>query len=169
MRDLGAVRRAYADWLAEYPWNWFCTLTFANPPHPEKAEKCFGYWIHQINQLLHGRRYQKNDRSIYWALALEYHKSGVIHFHALLGDSPDINLQLTRKHAKQLWEDLAGWSRIRRIDHRLRAVTGYVSKYVTKGGELTVGPMTPPPGQAIYRAVQCHWQLPIGIHSSLDD
>jgi len=78
----------------------------------------------------------KHGSSVYWAIALEYHKSGVIHFHALLGDINDLNHSMRRFHAMRMWEDIAGYSRILPIDDKLEAVTRYVSKYVIKGGEI---------------------------------
>lgn len=140
MYDLVPVQKAYGEWLAGYNWQWFCTLTFREPPHPERAEKTFGYWIHRINQKMYGRRYKKRHDGIYWVLALEYHQSGVIHFHALLGDVEDLNVKYSRRDARNLWYELAGIGRIDAIDDRLSMVTNYVSKYVTKGGDLTVGP-----------------------------
>jgi len=140
MYDLAPVQIAYSDWLAKFNWQWFCTLTFKDPPHPERAEKTFRYWIHRINQGLYGRRYFKRQEGVYWVLAMEYHKSGVIHFHALLADVEDLNTRFSRSAARNLWFDLAGIGRVDPIDDRLQALTDYVSKYVTKGGELTVGP-----------------------------
>lgn len=133
-----AVQQAYGDWLAQFRWQWFCTLTFRDPPHPETAEKRFGYWVHRLNQTLYGRRYKRHHQGIYWVLALEYHKSGVIHFHALLGDQEDLNVRLLRIDAAALWVELAGFAKIDPIDEKLVAVTRYVSKYVTKGGDLTL-------------------------------
>lgn len=140
MYDIRPVQQAYALWLDNFNWQWFCTLTFRDPPHPEAAEKTFKYWIHQLNQQLYGRRYKKRNQGVYWVLALEYHKSGVIHFHALLGDVEDINNRLSRRNARNLWYELAGIGRVDLIDDRSFAVTNYVSKYVTKGGDLTIGP-----------------------------
>lgn len=140
MYDLKPVQQAYAAWLAQYNWQWFGTFTFRQPPHPERADKVFRYWVHQINQQLYGRRYRKRHEGMYWVLALEYHKSDAIHFHALLGDVEDLNVRYSRRNARNLWYQLAGIGRIDPIDDRLAAVTNYVSKYVTKGGELTVGP-----------------------------
>lgn len=141
MYDLQPVQKCYAEWLAEFNWQWFVTLTFRDPPHPEAAEKKFGYWVHQINQSIYGRRYKKHHYDgINWVLATEYHRSGDIHFHALLGDIEDLNVRCSRKDARNLWYRLAGIGRVDAIDDRLFAVTNYVSKYLTKGGELTIGP-----------------------------
>lgn len=127
---------AYAEFLAQYYWQWFCTFTFRDPPHPEKAFKTFRYWIKLINREIYGCRAQKRGQSVYWALALEYHKSGIIHFHALIGDAGDLNTRCSRKLAHSLWFNIAGINQIDPIDDKLAAVTNYVSKYVVKGGEI---------------------------------
>lgn len=140
MFEVESLQQAYSKWLAEYNWQWFCTLTFRDPPHPERAMKQFNYWIHRLNQRIFGRRYYKQHTGVYWILALEYHKSGVIHFHALVGDTTDLNTKFSRVEARNLWYQQAGIGRVDPIDDRLGAVTNYVSKYISKGGDIVVGP-----------------------------
>ncbi len=130
------LHKQYGEFMARFNWQWFCTLTFAKPPHPEQAFRKFRHFINLINRELYGPRAVKSGRSVYWAIAMEYHKSGVIHFHALLGDISDLNHSMLRFHAMGLWESIAGYSRILPIDDKLKAVTNYVSKYVIKGGEI---------------------------------
>ena len=155
MSDRTAIQSAYADFIAGFEWYWFCTLTFRDPPHPESAEKRFRFWIHKINQLIYGRRYRKRGQGIYWILALEYHKSDAIHLHALLADTEDLNARFRRQRAKAMWFEIAGLAKVEKIANS-KAVTRYVSKYVSKGGELTFGP-----GLQNYAR-----QLPVGIHST---
>lgn len=138
MFDLTEVREGYATFLAQYPWQWFVTLTFKEPPHPEAAEKKFRSWVHRVNQHLFGRGYRKRGEGVYWVLALEYHKSGVIHFHALLGYQFDLNEIASRRDWRNDWYKKHGLCRIDPIDDKLFAVTNYVSKYVVKGGDLTL-------------------------------
>lgn len=130
------VQKAYSEFLAKFYWQWFCTLTFKTPPHPEAARKAFNHWINILNRKIYGCRAKKRGDSIYWALALEYHKSDVIHFHALLGDEVNLNTRFSRKDAHAIWYKLFGINRIDPIDDRIKAVTNYVSKYVVKGGEI---------------------------------
>lgn len=134
------IRKAYTKWLKDYPWQWFATLTFRTPPHPEQAIKKFSQWIHYLNRSLYGRRYYKKTKEIAWVLALEHHKSGVIHFHALLMDKSDLNESLSRQDANDKWVELAGWARIVKIDDKVETVTNYITKYVMKNGEIYVGP-----------------------------
>lgn len=85
---------------------------------------------------MYSSRALKKGHGLHWALALEYHKSGVIHFHALLGDTENLNDSLSRIMAAGMWVDLAGYCLVDPIDDQLLAVTNYVSKYIAKGGEI---------------------------------
>jgi hypothetical protein len=134
------LQQEYASWLADFNWQWFVTLTFRYPPHPEQAKKYFMKWIHWLNRKLYGNRYYRKTKGVFWALALEYHKSGVIHFHALLGDIEDLNVKLSRSEARNKWFQIAGIGRVDPIDDKLNAVTNYVSKYIVKGGEIDLSP-----------------------------
>ena len=129
---------SWTRWLAQYDWQWFATLTFREAVHPEAARKKFGRFIHGINRKLYGRKYHRVPNHIYWVVALEYQKRGVLHFHALLGADRDLNTQLRRKEQEERWNELAGFATIYPIDKRLTVVTRYVSKYVAKDGELEV-------------------------------
>lgn len=131
-----ALKDAYARFLTGWIWQWFCTFTFREPPHPEAARKKFNHFRRKINRKLYGPRWQQKGKGIHWVLALEYHKSGVIHFHALMGDTRDLNESFSRIHAEEMWNEIAGFARIRPIDDQLKAVTDYISKYVVKGGEI---------------------------------
>ena len=130
------LQAEWATFLSHYPWQWFCTLTFAESPHPEAAFKTFRYFVNRLNRNLYGSRAQRNGHSVHWCLALEYHKSGVIHFHALIGDNEDINGRLSRIRASEIWREIAGFPWIVPIDDELLMVTNYVSKYIAKGGEI---------------------------------
>jgi hypothetical protein len=138
MLDLHEVREGYATFLAQYPWQWFVTLTFKESQHPESAEKKFRSWVHRLNQSLFGRGYRKRGEGVYWVLALEYHKSDAIHFHALLGYHKDLNQIASRRDWRNDWYKKHGLCRVDGIDDKLFAVTNYVSKYVVKGGDLTL-------------------------------
>lgn len=137
---MSELRDAYTELLSRYRWQWFCTLTFRTPPHPEAARKKFRFWVSQINRQLYGRTWYKKKKSVYWALALEYHKSGVIHFHALLGDNNDLEGTIKRKWAADRWYKIGGFSRICPIpftdDGQRLMIVGYVAKYVSKGGQI---------------------------------
>ena len=130
------LRNAYAEFIDRWPWQWLCSLTFEYSKHPESAKKSFHYWIKKLNREIYGCRAQKRNQSIFWVLAMEPHKSGNIHFHALLGDVVDLNESCSRKKAHDLWYGIAGINHIDPIDENSERVSSYVCKYVTKGGEL---------------------------------
>jgi len=69
-----------------------------------------------------------------WARGLELQRRGTIHFHVLVAGVGDVR----RLTIMDEWARLAGWARIRPVEHQDR-VAKYVSKYVAKGGEIDVG------------------------------
>lgn len=155
----------WCRFLASWTWDWFVTLTFRREIHPEAADKKFSVWLSQLNCELHGRRWRKHGRMVRWARALEYQRRGVIHFHALLGGENLTKLRrLTwmdrwhhldeseagrrRKAAMRLGKKyfptrgvFTGYARIEPPESQ-GGVRGYVSKYLTKDGEIDIGGLT---------------------------
>jgi hypothetical protein len=75
---------------------------------------------------------------VFWVLAWEYQKRGVLHFHALLGDVEDLNNRARRLDWMDVWHGFgppAGFARIEEIQSQ-HAVHDYVTKYVVKGGQI---------------------------------
>lgn len=165
------TRQSYADWLNQYAWSFFVTLTFkernlryavhnsklATGTHPEEANKRFNQMMHKLNMQWFGRWYRRKENvGIKWVLAQEFHKSGRVHFHALIGDDLDfttrednfeqkgldatLSKQRFINQAKALWDEL-GFSKWDLITNKQMAVTSYVAKYVTKDGLLTFSPV----------------------------
>lgn len=129
------LQLAWLEFLGRYHFDWFATFTFRFDTHPEAAYKRFRYWVHVFNQELHGRRYAKHGLGMHWCNALEYQRRGVVHFHAMLGDTQSLENQTYKRVWKAFWYELAGFCDIGRIEDQVN-VTAYVSKYVVKGGEL---------------------------------
>jgi len=113
--------------------DWWVTLTFRGPVHPESALKCLGRWEHKINRKVYGVRYGRRGEGISSIVAIEYQKRGVLHFHALTAGTklparrgivsapptaPWIHLrkdgvrEFRRMTAMDSWNDLAGIARI---------------------------------------------------------
>jgi hypothetical protein len=115
----------WGDWLGEFTWDWFVTLTFPDVIHPEQAAKRHARWTRALE------KYER--RRVRQARALEYQKRGVIHYHALLwGVRPDTR----RLDWMDAWHAIAeGHARIVQYDPALGAAH-YLAKYVTKGGEI---------------------------------
>ena len=133
------LRDAWQEFLSRFPLNWFCTFTFTENVHPERAAKLFRALIKRLNRDLYGSHFERKGLvGVYWVLAWEYQKRGVLHFHALLGATQDLNTLARRFDYMKAWEDLgppAGFSRIEAIESQV-AVQRYVTKYVAKGGQI---------------------------------
>jgi hypothetical protein len=132
--ELEALQRAWVTFLRQWTWQWFVTLTFRDIVHPEGADKRFRLFVSLINQALFGRRWAAKGQGIQRVRALELQRRGVIHFHALFAGVQD----LRRLTWMDTWDELAGFARIEPIGSST-AVRWYVSKYVSKGGELDLG------------------------------
>jgi hypothetical protein len=132
------LAESWTSFLSRYHWDWFCTFTFREAPHPEAADKLFRFWLSELNRSLYGRRWAAHpDGGVYWVRALEWQKRDVLHYHALLGDVKDLNESAKRLHWMDRWNELAGFAKIE-VPHGRGAVAAYVAKYVAKGGEIDV-------------------------------
>lgn len=134
------LRGAWSEWLSQRPWDLFLTLTSDHRTHPEALHKRFLYCVHQMSDELYGRSVTRRGTPIEYVNGIERHKSGWPHSHALLR-FPGVDL------ADPLQLNLAAWKK--RIDEtggfswpsRPRQqgdVVSYVTKYVTKDGELVL-------------------------------
>jgi len=135
------LHQAWINFIKTYePFQWYVTLTFKEPRHPEACNKAFYRWIRHINQCLYGRRYREKQKGVTWIKAIEFQKREVIHFHCLLGGEV---WKLKRLKFMKVWESgcrntqelINGYARITKYDHT-RGAINYCSKYVLKGGEL---------------------------------
>lgn len=145
VRDTRA-RDGYAALLTREPWHWFATLTFRRDHerasggiHPEKADKAFRFFIRALDEHLYGqqREVRRRDRqSIVWARGQEFHKDGKVHFHALLAaPDRDLNASESRYFWHEFWFREFGRNQIE-VPQCQGDVVAYVSKYVTKDGEV---------------------------------
>lgn len=155
------VQAGYVELLSREPWHWFCTLTFSPTKrirdkwtgeqrtvdrfhpirgmHLEAADKAFRYFLRSVNERLYGKRWMvKPDAhgGVVWARGQEFHKSGRVHFHSLLA-APDVDLNsaASRYYWHEWWYREFGRNQIERPRDQ-DDVLGYVSKYVTKDGEV---------------------------------
>jgi len=101
------LQQAWINFIKIYePFEWYATLTFKEPRHPEACNKAFYRWIRHINQCLYGRRYREKQKGVTWIKAIEYQKREVIHFHCLVG-SPEL-YKLKRLEFMKVWETDCG-------------------------------------------------------------
>lgn len=123
------VRGAWGEWLEGHPWDWYATMTFAEPVHPEQAGKRWARWIRDL---------EKRERcGVRWARALEWQKRQVIHYHALVWFGG--REQGHRLTSMKRWEEIGqGFSRVVTYDPA-RGAGYYLGKYVAKGGEVDLG------------------------------
>jgi hypothetical protein len=117
---LQQLRQGWVDFLGRWEWHWFCTLTFdperSNSPngsvHPEKALKCFRRFVNELNCTLFGKNWKRRGEGVYWVVALEPHKSGLLHIHALVGASVNLNDALYRSTWKEWWYQQFGRAKV---------------------------------------------------------
>ena len=116
-------------------WEWFGHFTFAEPLHPEQANKRWLRFVRQINRKLHGNRHYKHDKGITWVRGQENQKREAIHYHGFFGNGVR---KLRRMDFVDIWHDVCdGICRIYAYDGRMNA-KDYITKYVVKEGEIDV-------------------------------
>lgn len=143
--DLG---EAYASMLLRYHWAWFVTLTFrpkhesaSGGIHPEKADKAFRWWASNLNRCCWGKNWHRQPHGgVVWARGQEFHKSGRIHFHAVMAaPEHDLNTLARRLDWMDVWHREYGIARIEPPKSQAD-ISRYVSKYVVKEGEVDFSP-----------------------------
>ena len=131
--SFNSLQDAWTGFIGRFePFDWYLTLTFREEIHPELADRRYRRFVRQINEALFGRRFREKGKGIYHVKASEYQKRGVLHFHSLMGGGV---WKLRRLTFMDMWFNDNGISRIESYDPK-RGAKGYLSKYVTKGGEL---------------------------------
>ncbi len=161
--DEDPVAQAYVDLLAREPWHWFATLTFSpekkvrdkwtgelrkvdrfhpiHGMHLEAADKAFRWFNFELNKSLYGNNWRRVPHGgVVWARGQEFHRSGKVHFHCLYA-APDVDLNsvASRYYWHEVWFREFGRNQIERPRDQ-DDVLGYVSKYVTKEGEVDISP-----------------------------
>jgi hypothetical protein len=104
-------------------------------------------FIAKLNDAVYGRGWFERHVGVNWVRAEEFQRRGAIHFHALIGSSrlaPLYRVAWARK-----WEELGGgFARIEAI-REAESVRRYVTKYVTKGGQIDIGGPLKMPGRVV--------------------
>jgi hypothetical protein len=154
-----SVADGWAQVLCRYPAHIFGTFTFrptkrftdkwtgelrevprtaaGGGMHPEAAAKAFRFFVSKINRELYGNNWGKRwHGGLQWALGQEFHKDGRLHFHALISAPTGDLWELVRVSSwHRWWLQEFGFNRIERPRSQAD-VADYVSKYVTKDGEV---------------------------------
>lgn len=133
------VKEAFGEWLNKWDWDWFVTLTLANPPEEEQrrgySQRGWTYlWkLWEKTTLLLDAGYFEGTPTRHegfrWFAGLELQQRGVPHLHALIGGG---GLELLRWNDIRgyLWEH-GGFNKWEAYDDR-RGAAYYLTKYVTK-------------------------------------
>lgn len=140
------VRPAWTEWLSQRPWDLFLTLTSDHRTHPEALHKRFCWYRNQIATEVYGRTVTRRRNPIEYVNGIERHKSGWPHSHALLR-LPDVDLADQVQFSLSSWQkhmsETGGFCWLSRPRDQAD-VTRYVTKYVTKDGELILSPNLSP-------------------------
>lgn len=157
VREPDPIAAGYAELLQRVPWHQFWTLTFradrggrTGGMHSEAADKAFRYFVSCLNRELYGANWGKRwHRGIAWARGQEFHRDGRLHFHAVAAaPDGDLNRLMSRYAWHEWWYREFGRNRLEQPRSQAD-IAGYVSKYVTKGGEVdfsrNFGAWNPPP------------------------
>lgn len=159
--ERGALSAAWAELLSREWWQWFGTFTFSptrwlvrggrrievdryhplRGVHPEAAAKAWRWYVHELNASLYGKNWKRRgDGGVVWVCGQEFHKSGKVHFHALLGaPNMDLNAAASRYVWHETWFREFGRNQIEQPSCQ-GDVAAYVSKYVAKDGEILFSP-----------------------------
>lgn len=140
-----SLRDAWGTWLGKQPWDLFVTLTSEKQTHPEAMLKRFRYCMHKASDHVYGRNWDRRGTGLQWVVGIERTKRGWPHCHAVVAfPSCDIRGPSGRGifdlgYWQKWMSDTGGhaWLQIPRSED---AVVSYVTKYVTKDGDLELSP-----------------------------
>jgi hypothetical protein len=114
---------------------WFGHFTFAEPLHPEQADKRWRRFVREINRKLYGNRHYKHGDGCTWVRGMENQRRDAIHYHGFFGNGVH---KLRRMDFVDLWHETAeGICRIYAYDGDVNA-KWYMTKYVVKEGEIDI-------------------------------
>ena len=115
--------QTWGDWLSEFHWDVYATLTFRDSPKrpnnyvsPQYGDKCFRQYIEALET--------KQGNRLYWVRVSEVQRAReVIHYHALLGGISEANTSFL----EQTWYELAGIAKVEPYNPEEKAAF-YISK-----------------------------------------
>jgi hypothetical protein len=135
---------AWVEFLKDYEWQWFATLTFKDAVHPEAAGKRFNYWTRLLDDSngVPCKKSKTHPKRVRWARGLEWQKRDVLHFHAVMGNVPtELDTSAYRDLWARTWLEIGrtGYASIFPVE-KVGGVVGYIAKYCAKGGEIDLSP-----------------------------
>jgi hypothetical protein len=116
----GQLSVAWGQFLSQFVWDWFLSLTFREDVKSFRAHRLFGYFVRDLEK--------DAGIPIFWFRADEIGpQGGRFHLHALIGNVA----HLRRMTWVDRWNRLAGYARILPFNER-KGAAYYCAKYVTK-------------------------------------
>ena len=116
----GQLSVAWGEFLSQFEWDWFVTLTFREWVNSFRAHRLFEYFVRDLDKAA--------GQPIFWFRADEIGPhGGRLHLHALIGNVGHLRRMSWVDH----WDRLAGFGRILPYSSK-RGAAFYVAKYVTK-------------------------------------
>jgi hypothetical protein len=123
----------WAEWISSVrSWRVFGSLTYRDFIYQDKALEMWQRFVRVLNKNVFGKHYTRKVGHSYFSyiLGIEYQTRDVLHFH-FLADCP---LPFSMIH--QIWNSWAGCAWLEMVGQGDRTPLYYVSKYVSKGGEI---------------------------------
>ena len=133
-----AVREAYSEWISTEPFDVFLTVTSAKRTSPEAMLKRTRYIITRWACELYGPNAKRSGRTFEGVIAIERHKSGNPHSHALFR-APVPGDSLPLGTFQDIATDTGGWCRVE-APRSQADVSAYCAKYLLKEGEFFFTP-----------------------------
>ncbi|MGA2979620.1 MAG: hypothetical protein ABSD76_08520 [Terriglobales bacterium] len=114
------LAEGWGQFLSQFPWDWFATLTFREEVKSFSAHRLFARFARGIERAA--------EQPIFWFRADEIgSRLGRFHIHALFGNVS----HLRRLFWMDRWSDVAGYARILPFNDK-RGAAYYCAKYLTK-------------------------------------
>ena len=125
--ELDPIAKAAADFIRQFDWNWWCTLSFEHPPTFTKAAARFNHWVNWLNRKTFGHFYYKRPgQGLRWVRGVELQQREAIHFHALVAGNPRPSIP----EASERWHDN---NKIEPYDSSRKAAEYMVKEYAAEG------------------------------------
>lgn len=140
------IRQAWMDYFARLPsiigepFEYVGHLTYRDhadiPRHHMAAivERRFHSFTGELNRRVYGKRWIRTGSGVWGILATEKIPD-FVHHHFIMGGA-GLRANLRRLDIMDMWEERHGIARI--TDYRGEAAVRYLTKYVTKGGQVDV-------------------------------
>lgn len=114
--NLIKVTEAYAEFINQYPWDWYATLTFRHPVGSRIAFKLFNRWKVWLKKAV--------KQKVQYFMVIEKTSSNT-HIHSFIKGVKDEKPYVWKQH----WHSLAGISDIRKYDNNM-AASSYLSEKI---------------------------------------